>query len=475
MNNPAHPSSPTHGKKDPSAQPTGRIGDILKQARESRGTSIETLSKELKLNARYLQALEANDYDQLPGDTYIRVYLRSVCVYLSLNPDEILKGFFDERGLTGVDTLRKDSSTKINLMTVREKEKPGPMLYIILGLIAVVVAFAFFANSRGWFSIQPQDADADDQAQQTAPVADTAAETPVLFPEVIPRASKKRADSPIIPAANKKNVKDTLSRTAAAQHTVKDTAQKAKPLSTVTVAKDTLSLKTAIAKKTQDSLAKVVLRRLAADSARLKASIAQQPAKDTLPKAKLPAVKSALKDTAKPALKPVKDTGAQKSVPSKVIKDSVKAVKLPNKDSAKVAPPPVKTKKDSAKTAAPASDSAKETVKTSLVDTTNLVPETPSPKTAMKLRITAHKDSCFAVTYRDGIRSRNMFHSGRSMYFIARDSFNVTIGANENTIVTLDGKPLSIPGTGKVSFKVDASGAVTTWTEDEWNSVFSGR
>ena len=454
MNNPAHPSSPAHGRKDPSAQLTGRIGDILKQARESRGISIETLSKELKLNARYLQALEANDYDQLPGDTYIRVYLRSVCVYLSLNPDEILKRFFDERGLTGVDTLRKDSSTKINLMTVREKEKPGPMLYIVLGLIAVVVAFAFFANNRGWFSIQPEDADVDDQAQQTAPVADTAAESPVLFPEVIPRASKKRADSPIIPATDKKNVKDTLSRTAAAQHTVKDTARKVKPLSTVTVAKDTLSLKTAIAKKTQDSLAKVVLRRLAADSARLKASIAQQPAKDT----------------GKVVKKPSKDTTGVSPV-AKPKSDTLKAVK----DSTKVPPPPVKTKKDSAKTAAPASDSAKETVKTPLVETTMLVSETPSPKTTMKLRITAHKDSCYAVTYRDGIRSRNMFHSGRSMYFIARDSFNVSIGANENTIVTLDGKPLSIPGTGKVSFKVDASGAVTTWTEDEWNSVFSGR
>jgi cytoskeletal protein RodZ len=495
MNNPTHPSAPSHGKKDPSAQSTGRIGDILKLARESRGISIETLSKELKLNSRYLQALEANDYDQLPGDTYIRVYLRSVCVYLSLNPDEILKRFFDERGLTGVDTLRKDSSTKIDLMTVREKEKPGPTLYIVLALIAVVVAFAFFVNSRGWFSILPQDADVDDLEQQIAPVADTTAETPVLPPVVIPRASKKRADSPVFAAARKNNIKDTLSRTAAAQHSVKDTAHKTRPPAPVTAAKDTLSQKTAAVKKTQDSLAKVVLRRLAADSARLKAAIAQHPVKDSAQKAPPPAVKPAHKDTVNPAIKPVKDTGAQKTAPAKATKDSAKAVKQPVKDttgvspvakpksdslkavkdSAKVTPTPAKTKKDSAKTAAPASDSAKKTVKTSPVDTTKPVPATPSPKTAMKLRITAQKDSSYAVTYRDGIRSRNMFHSGRSMYFIARDSFNVTIGANENTMVTLDGKPLSIPGTGKVSFKVDASGNVTAWTEDEWNSVFSGR
>jgi cytoskeletal protein RodZ len=439
MNKPTQPSTSTPGEKNPSAQTKEHIGEILKRAREVRGISIETLSKELKLNARYLQALEANDYDQLPGDTYIRVYLRSVCVYLSLNPDEILKRFFDEQGLTGVDTLRKDSSTKIDLMTVREKEKPGPMLYIVLALIAVVVAFAFIANSRGWFSMLPRDTDVDDQAQQTAPLADTAAKTPVLLPEVIHRTLKKPADSLVIAAVNKNNSKDTLSP------------------------------KTAIAKKAQDSLAKVALRKLAADSARLKATMVPQPAKDSVQKALPPAAKTTPKDTAKAAIKTGKDTVGIPSV-AKPKSDTPKAVKQPNKDSAKVAPLPAKPKKDSAKTAAPAIDSTKKTVTAPPIDTTM-----PSAKTTMKLRITAQNDSSYAVIYRDGIRSRNMFHSGRSMYFIARDSFNVTIGANENAVVTLDGKLLFIPGTGKVSFKVDASGAVTTWTEERWNSVFSAR
>jgi cytoskeletal protein RodZ len=473
MNKPTQPSAPMKGATGPSAESTERIGEMLKRAREVRGLSIEKLSKELKLNSRYIQALEARDYDQLPGDTYIRVYLRSICVYLSLNPDEILRRFFDERGLTGVDTLRKDSSTKINLMTVRQKEKPGPMLYIVLALIVVVVAFAFFANNRGWFSIQLKDTDAEDQTQQTSPVADTATASPILPPEIIPSAFKKPVVSPVVASADKNAIKDSVSRTAAARHSVNDTVQKAKAPASAPVAKDTLSPKTALLKKIQDSLARLIARKQAADSSRLKAALAQQPVKDSAQKAKLPVAKPAQKDTLKPEIKPVNDTVAQKHGPARAIKDSAKTVKQPDKDSIKAAPLPVKQKKDSAKTAAAAVDSAKKMVKMPPVDTAKSA--VPSPKTAMKLRITAKNDSSYAVIYRDGIRSRNMFRTGRTMYFIARDSFNVTIGANENAIVTLDGKPLSIPGTGKVMFKVDASGAVTTWTADEWNSVFSTR
>ena len=414
MNKPTQPSAPANGGKGPSAQSAERIGEILRRARESRGLSIETLSKELKLNPRYIQALEANDYDLLPGDTYIRVYLRSVCVYLALNPDEILKRFFDERGLTGVDTLRKDSSTKIDLMTVREKGKPALILYIVLALIAVVVAFAFIANSRGWLSFQSVDADVDDQTQQTAPAVDTASETPALPPEVIPRTSKKSAISPVRPVADIKKIKDKIAKTAAARHSFKDTTQKAKKRLLAAAVKDTLSPKAATVKKAQDSLAKVALRKPAADSSRVKAAIAQQPAKDTAQKAKPPRAKPAQKDTAKPAIKTVKDTGAQKPVPSKVTVDSTKAIKQPSKDTAaappvakpkfdtsKTAPVPVKPKKDSAKTTAPAIDSTMKIAKTPSSDTAESAASAPSPKTAMKLRIKMQKDSSYVVVYRD--------------------------------------------------------------------------
>jgi cytoskeletal protein RodZ len=128
-----------------------RVGEILKRERERRQISIEAVAGKLRLNARYIEALEANRYDQLPGDTYIRVYLRSLSNFFSLTSEEILRRFFEERGLTGADTLRKDSSTKINLAAQEEKKSTTPLL-VTLAVIALLVISSFIANRPGCHS-----------------------------------------------------------------------------------------------------------------------------------------------------------------------------------------------------------------------------------------------------------------------------------------------------------------------------------
>jgi cytoskeletal protein RodZ len=128
-----------------------RVGEIIRRERERRQISIEAMAKTLRLNARYIEAIEANNYDRLPGDTYIRVYLRSLSRFLSLDSEEIFQRFFEERGLTGADTLRKDSRTKINL-TAQEEKKTDTPLIAIFSAIALLVIFSFIVNRHGCHS-----------------------------------------------------------------------------------------------------------------------------------------------------------------------------------------------------------------------------------------------------------------------------------------------------------------------------------
>jgi cytoskeletal protein RodZ len=128
-----------------------RVGEILRREREQRRISIEDVAKKLRLNAKYIEAIESNQYDKLPGDTYIRVYLRSLSSFLSLNAGEIFRRFFEERGVTGVDTLRKDSSTKINI-AAQEEKKPNTALIVTLAVIALLVIFSVIVNRQGCHS-----------------------------------------------------------------------------------------------------------------------------------------------------------------------------------------------------------------------------------------------------------------------------------------------------------------------------------
>ncbi|MBN1604211.1 MAG: DUF4115 domain-containing protein [Chitinispirillaceae bacterium] len=128
-----------------------KVGDIIRKERVTRRITIETIAKDLKLNAKYIKALEANESDDLPADPYVRVYLRSLAKYLSLNPEEILKKFYEERGF-GAELLKKDSVAKIKVSMRDKEDTRSPILITALILIAILIGFTFFASKKGWLN-----------------------------------------------------------------------------------------------------------------------------------------------------------------------------------------------------------------------------------------------------------------------------------------------------------------------------------
>jgi len=66
------------------------IGPALHKARVQRGKSIEEASRETRIRAEYLRALEHEDFDNLLGEVYARGFLRSYSTYLGLDADRVL-------------------------------------------------------------------------------------------------------------------------------------------------------------------------------------------------------------------------------------------------------------------------------------------------------------------------------------------------------------------------------------------------
>jgi cytoskeletal protein RodZ len=131
-----------HAKIEPAGD---RVGDILRKERITRRIALETIAKDLKLNVKYIKSLEANDYSDLPADPYIRVYFRSIAKYLLLDPEEILKRFYEERGVPA-EAYRKDSKLTISLVENKRTFKPW---VLIVSAIAVLAIFSFIVNKSG--------------------------------------------------------------------------------------------------------------------------------------------------------------------------------------------------------------------------------------------------------------------------------------------------------------------------------------
>lgn len=66
------------------------LGEILQNARQMRGVSLEEAERATHISRRYLQALEAEDFSVFVAPVFARGFLRNYSQYLGLDPGEML-------------------------------------------------------------------------------------------------------------------------------------------------------------------------------------------------------------------------------------------------------------------------------------------------------------------------------------------------------------------------------------------------
>src|SRR5262245_1485124 len=66
------------------------VGTWLKEARESRGESLNDISRVTRIGKHYLEAIEDGLPAKLPSSAYTRGFIRLYASHLGLSPDEAL-------------------------------------------------------------------------------------------------------------------------------------------------------------------------------------------------------------------------------------------------------------------------------------------------------------------------------------------------------------------------------------------------
>ena len=65
----------------------GEFGGRLKREREMREVSIEELTKATRISVRFIEALENEDWEKLPGGVFGHGFVRSIARYLGLDEE----------------------------------------------------------------------------------------------------------------------------------------------------------------------------------------------------------------------------------------------------------------------------------------------------------------------------------------------------------------------------------------------------
>ncbi|MGH9797132.1 MAG: helix-turn-helix domain-containing protein, partial [Candidatus Polarisedimenticolia bacterium] len=72
------------------------FGETLRQQRELREISLRQVSEATKINIRYLEALEQNHFDILPGGLFNKGFIRAYAKYVGLDGEAMVTSYLHE-------------------------------------------------------------------------------------------------------------------------------------------------------------------------------------------------------------------------------------------------------------------------------------------------------------------------------------------------------------------------------------------
>jgi len=112
---------------------TGTFGERLKRERELREVSLKEVTVGTRIGPRFLEALENEEWDKLPGGVFNRGFVRAIARYLGLDEENLLAEY---------DMARGEQSLPIP--QAYENKIPRPPIW--LPIVAVLAALAILGG-----------------------------------------------------------------------------------------------------------------------------------------------------------------------------------------------------------------------------------------------------------------------------------------------------------------------------------------
>jgi cytoskeletal protein RodZ len=130
------------------------LGTLLKKARQEKELTLDDIQERTKIRKKYLEAIEANDFDILPGKVYLKVFVKGYAREVDINYKELLNYYpvlniKEEK----TNTLHKDflDGTKVSHKVKRNKNSKKSIFKIIFIVIAALFLIAAAVYSFQYF------------------------------------------------------------------------------------------------------------------------------------------------------------------------------------------------------------------------------------------------------------------------------------------------------------------------------------
>ena len=123
----------------------GNFGERLKRERELREVTLEEITQATRIGSRFLQALENEEWDKLPGGVFNRGFVRSIAHYLGLDEE----AFLAEYDLA--HAAHADQQAQKHAQKIEDRIPPTP-LWIPVAVVAGILLLAAAIIAGGIYS-----------------------------------------------------------------------------------------------------------------------------------------------------------------------------------------------------------------------------------------------------------------------------------------------------------------------------------
>ncbi|HEX6024471.1 MAG TPA: helix-turn-helix domain-containing protein [Solirubrobacter sp.] len=155
------------------------IGETLRETRMRRRIDMTEVEAATKIRAKYLRALENEEWDLLPGPTFVKTFLRTYAEYLDLDPRLLVEEYRQRYERPTTQDLTPFGPGMGGQRRRRRRRRPiGPFVVVVLGVAALLGAL-YVLGSWG------------DQPEEEAPT-NRADATPTAVATATPEKKKSR-------------------------------------------------------------------------------------------------------------------------------------------------------------------------------------------------------------------------------------------------------------------------------------------
>ena len=123
---------------------TESIGELLKRSRETRRMSLSEVSRVTRIPLATLESIESDRYDELPGEVFVRGFLKSYAKAVGVVPDEVLARYTASRRVAFVTPLPAPAPVRVD-----KSRRFGVAIAFVLLLILFTLALSFVLKPRG--------------------------------------------------------------------------------------------------------------------------------------------------------------------------------------------------------------------------------------------------------------------------------------------------------------------------------------